>query len=411
MEARYRRQYGEVLSPFMTAASLPSTSVKWLQRGALAATIWSAIGVIFALPSLAAGGAWHKTLLGSLAQWWSWGLLAPLIVAVDQRLPFTSRQLLRRVIAHLFLSVVFTAGYVYLFAAVLAAMQLGSWSQLLNGRLLVNEFGGMFLWSVLVYCLIVGVWQAYSYHHRYLSGELRMERLERSFAEARLNALRMQLDPHFLFNALNTISAQVEREPRLARQMIEHLGDLLRFSLENKDRQEITLMEEMAFLEHYLAIQKIRFGDRLQLQTNIDADVQSALVPCLVVQPLVENSIRHGISGRSTGGTVLVTARRIKGGIEVGIKGNRSDRGADQVEIRVADDGVGLPLGWTLETSAGLGLSVTRERILGLHPDGAERFVVRPTRTGGTEAVILLPLRFYAENGETREASRDAAAD
>jgi two-component system, LytTR family, sensor kinase len=307
--------------------------------------------------------------------------------------------------------VVFTAGYVYLFAAVLAAMQLGSWSLLLDGRSLVNEFGGMFLWSVLVYCLIVGVWQAYSYHHRYLSGELRMERLERSFAEARLNALRMQLDPHFLFNALNTISAQVEREPRLARQMIEHLGDLLRFSLENKDRQEITLMEEMAFLEHYLAIQKIRFGDRLQLQTNIDADVQSALVPCLVVQPLVENSIRHGISGRSTGGTVLVTARRIKGGIEVGIKGNRSDRGADQVEIRVADDGVGLPLGWTLETSAGLGLSVTRERILGLHPDGAERFVVRPTRTGGTEAVILLPLRFYAENGETREASRDAAAD
>jgi two-component system LytT family sensor kinase len=399
MKARYRRQYREAFLPFMTPASIPSKSGKWLQRGALAAAIWTAIGLIFALPRLAAGGAWHKPLLASLAQWWSWGLLAPLIVAVDQRLPFTSKQLLRRVIAHLFLSVVFTAGYVYLFASVLAAMQLGPWSRLLDGHLLINEFGGMFLWSVLVYCLIVGVWQAYSYHHRYLSGELRMERLERSFAEARLNALRMQLDPHFLFNTLNTISAQVEREPRLARQMIEHLGDLLRFSLENKDRQEVSLMEEMAFLEHYLAIQKIRFGDRLQFQTNIDADVKYALVPCLVVQPLVENSIRHGISSRSTGGTVLVTARRIQ------------DRVAEQVEIRVEDDGVGLPQGWTLESSAGLGLSVTRERILGLHPDGADRFVVRPTHNGGTEAVILLPLRLHAENDGTGEASRDAAAD
>jgi len=123
------------------------------------------------------------------------------------------------------------------------------------------------------------------------------------------------------------------------------------------------------------------------------------LVPCLVVQPLVENSIRHGISSRSTGGTVLVTARRIQ------------DRVAEQVEIRVEDDGVGLPQGWTLESSAGLGLSVTRERILGLHPDGADRFVVRPTHNGGTEAVILLPLRLHAENDGTGEASRDAAAD
>jgi two-component system LytT family sensor kinase len=379
----------------MTAASNPSKSRKWLQRGLLAALIWTAIGFVFALPAMTAGGNWHRSLLGSLAQWWSWGLLAPVIVAVDQRLPFSSKHLVRRVIAHLFLSPVFTAGYVYLFAAVIAAMRLAPWSRLWDGKLLVNAFRGMFLWSVLVYCLIVGVWQAYLYHQRYLSGELRMERLERSFSEARLNALRMQLDPHFLFNALNTISAQVEREPRLARQMIEHLGDLLRLSLENKDRQEVLLMEEMAFLEHYLAIQRIRFGDRLRFATEIAPEVKYALVPSLVVQPLVENAIRHGISSRLTGGTVVVSAQPVEG----------------QLEIRVVDDGVGLPPGWTLESGAGLGLAVTRERVGGLHPDGGSRFMVRRRRDGGTEAVIRLPLRFKTEDAVVREAGHGSAAD
>ena len=213
--------------------------------------------------------------------------------------------------------------------------------------------------------------------------------------EARLNALRMQLDPHFLFNALNTISAQVEREPRLARQMIEHLGDLLRLSLENKDRQEVPLMEEMDFLEHYLAIQRIRFGDRLRFETNLAPEVKYALVPCLVVQPLMENAIRHGISSRSTGGTVVVSAKPIN----------------EQLEIRVSDDGVGLPPGWTLESDAGLGLSVTRERIRGLHPKGASGFVVGRRRNGGTEAVIRLPLRFSTAEVVAREAGNGSVAE
>lgn len=379
----------------MAAASNPGETRKWLQRVVLAVVVWTAIGLVFALPALTAGRNWHKSLLGSLAQWWSWGLLTPLIVAVDQRLPFSSKQLMRRVVAQLLLSFVFTAAYIYLFAAVLAVMRLEPWAQLLDGKLLLSALRGMFLWSVLVYCLIVGVWQAYLYHQRYLSGELRMERLERSFSEARLNALRMQLDPHFLFNALNTISAQVEREPRLARQMIEHLGDLLRLSLENKDRHEVPLMEEMDFLEHYLAIQRIRFGDRLRFETNLAPEVKYALVPCLVVQPLMENAIRHGISSRSTGGTVVVSAKPVN----------------EQLEIRVSDDGVGLPPGWTLESGAGLGLSVTRERIRGLHPNGASGFGVGRRRNGGTEAVIRLPLRFSTADGVAREAGNGSVAE
>jgi len=190
------------------------------------------------------------------------------------------------------------------------------------------------------------------------------------------------------FNALNTISSQVERNPRLARTMIEHLGDLLRLSLEARDRQEIPLAEELAFLEHYVAIQKIRFAENLRIEIQVTPEVKYALVPCLIVQPLVENAIRHGISQRASGGTVTVTA----------------ERGPNQVEIRVTDDGVGLPPGWTLETCSGMGLSVTRERIVGLHPDGNSRFCVRPRNGGGTEVEISLPLRFAGEgaSGPTR---------
>jgi two-component system LytT family sensor kinase len=377
----------------MTAAPQSGLLLRWLQRILIAAITWTAIGLVFALPSLTAGGPWQRSLLASLAQWWSWGAMAFLIVAVDKRLPFTSRQMAGSIITHLCLSPIFTAAYIYLFAAVLALLRLNSWSQLRNSRLLLNAFRGMFLWSALVYCLIVGVWQAYLYHQRYLSGELRVERLERSFAEARLNALRMQLDPHFLFNALNTISSQVEREPRLTRQMIEHLGDLLRLSLENKDRQEVALAEEIAFLDHYLAIQQIRFGDRLKFESRVDPKLRYTLVPGLILQPLVENAIRHGISVRASGGSVVFSAREL----------------GDQLELRVADDGVGLPQGWSLESSPGLGLTVTRERILGLY-GSAGRMAVRRLRSGGTEAVILLPLRFAAPN-QSNETTHGTAAD
>jgi signal transduction histidine kinase len=367
--------------PPLAAAGAPSTSirVRALQRTLLAAVIWTLVGVVFALPLISASGQWRIPLLASLAQWWSWGLLAPAIVSVDLKLPFTTRQVLLRILTHLVLCPIFTAIYLYLFAAVDALLRLAPWSRLLSAQLLIDALHGMFLWSALVYCLIIGVFQAYLYHHRYLSGQLHLERLERSFSEARLNALRMQLDPHFLFNALNTISSQLERDPRLARRMIEHLGDLLRLSLASKDRQEVPLAEELAFLEHYLAIQRIRFGDTLKVELSMAPEVRYASVPSLLLQPLVENAIRHGISRRAAGGAVLITAAAANG----------------QLDIRVLDDGIGLPSHWTLASSSGLGLSVTRERILGLHPDA--HFAVNRRRGGGTEVEITLPLRVIEE--------------
>jgi signal transduction histidine kinase len=363
-----------------------------ISRAALAAAGWSIIGCIFALPNINAANGWRMPLLSALALWWSWGLLSPLIFAADLRLPFSETQPLKRIAAHLALSLFFTSLLVYVLLAVRALLGLGLLSALRDPQAFPNALRGMFLWNWLIYWVIVGAWQAYQYYRRYLSSELCRERLERQFSEARLNALRMQLDPHFLFNALNTISAQLERDPRLARQMIEHLGDLLRLSLDSKDRQLVPLAEEMAFLAHYVAIQKIRFGDHLKIEIRIAPDVKYAFVPSLFVQPLVENAIRHGISRRASGGKVSVSATK----------------SGDQLEILVLDDGVGLPPGWSLETSGGLGLSVTRERIAGLH-NGLSYFSVHNRAEGGTEVKILLPLKLSLD--PSKENTRGHAAD
>ena len=342
---------------------------------------WTLIGCVFALPNLTRD-RWWPPLLSSLAQWWSWGLVAPAIVAIGRWLPLSGPKLLRRIPVHVVLSVCLTAFYVYVFAAMRILLGAGNWSALFDAEILRSALRGMFLWSWLVYWLILGAWQAHHYSTRFLESELHMARLERQSADARLNALRMQLDPHFLFNTLNTISAQVERDPVLARDMIEHLGDLLRSSLESRDRHRVPLSEELAFLDHYLEIQRIRLGDRLRIEMKIDPDARFALVPVLLIQPLVENAIRHGLSARGSGGTVTVSA----------------DRQGNQLHIRIADDGIGLPEHWSLERCAGFGLAVTRERIGGLYPGGLASLAVGRRPEGGTDAHIALPYELQDED-------------
>jgi sensor histidine kinase YesM len=348
----------------------------WAVRIVLAAVGLTVLGVLFALPTLGTK-EWHNELYQYLAQFWVWGLLTPAIIVFDRRLPFSGKDLGKRFLVHLGVSLIFTEVYFYIFTVLRVLMGIATWSSLAPSALFKPAVLGWQLWCWLIYWVIAGAVQAYQYYERYMSSELRLERLENNFAAARLNSLRMQLDPHFLFNALNTISSHVERDPKLTRRMIEHLGDLLRLSLESKDKQEVPLAEEMAFLEHYLAIQKIRFGNQLRFETQIAPEVRFALVPAFFIQPLVENAIRHGISRRAAGGTVTVKAAPVDG----------------RLRVSVLDNGIGLPLGWSLETSAGLGLSITRERIAGLHPNGASRFLIYNRETGGTAVEVSLPLR------------------
>jgi hypothetical protein len=354
--------------PFARAVARAVTRL-WPVRVALVLLGSTVVGMLFALPM------WNMEWKQALAQWWAWGLMVPLIFWADQALPFTGRQFGQRTIAHIPGSLLFTAIYTYLFFVLRAAIGDMKWEALKPAAALKSA-PGWFVWSLLVYWMIVGAMQAYRYYERYVGSELRLERMEKSYSQARLNALRAQLDPHFLFNALNTISSHVERDPRLTRRMIEHLGDLLRMSLETKDKQEVPLAEELAFLDHYLEIQKIRFGDQLIIEIDVDQAVRYASVPSLFLQPLVENAIRHGISRRVSGGAVMVTVKPI----------------GDNLSLLVEDDGLGLAPGWTLENSNGLGLRVTRERLEGLYP-AQHRFTIRRRAEGGTAVEILLPLR------------------
>lgn len=364
---------------------LGKLTMRWWGRVLIAAIGWTAIGVMFALPYLMTP-AFRQELRTYLAQFWAWGLVTPLIITMDRRLPFSGKQLGMRVLAYLAASPIVTLFGFYVMRVLAVGLGGVPRSSLNPSQVFDRMMIGWQLWFWLIYWIVAGAIQAYRYYERYMNSELRLERLEHSFSEARLNALRMQLDPHFLFNALNTISSHVERDPKLTRRMIEHLGDLLRMSLESKDKQEVPLAEELAFLEHYLEIQKIRFGDQLRVVMDVAPEVKYAAVPSMFIQPLVENAIRHGISRRASGGTIVVRAKPL----------------GERLEIRILDDGVGLPLGWRLEESEGLGLSITRQRIAGLHPNGASRFVVRNRTEGGTEVDVSLPLRLVGDEQNER---------
>lgn len=339
------------------------------------AGFWTAVALVFVLPHLSGSATWRSLLPAALAQWWAWGLLTPIILAVNARLPFSSRQWLWRIAAQLLLGAVCTLLYALLEACLAALLRADAWSRIVDPAMWLDAMHGMF-WSLLVYGLIVGVGEAQRYQRHYAQAELHMARIERSFTDARLHNLRAQLDPHFLFNALNTISSQAEREPKLARKMIEHLGDLLRMSLSSQQRQTTALAEELSFLEHYLAIQKIRFGDDLRVHISVEPGLERALVPSLMIQPLVENAIRHGLSPRAGLGQVWLDVVRV----------------GEAMRISVRDDGVGLPANGG-EKRGGLGLATTRERLAGLYAQQAH-MTVRALAQGGAEVEILLPLHW-----------------
>ena len=220
--------------------------------------------------------------------------------------------------------------------------------------------------------------QALRYYGRFMGSQLQLERVEKRLIEARLNALRLQLEPHFLFNTLNTISSEVVANPELAREVIEDLGALLRGSLDCQDSTEIPLAKELGLLDHYLAIQKRRFGKRIKIKVDVDPATLSTPVPSMLLQPLVENSIRHGIEPRLSGGTVTIAA--VPDGKELA--------------INVSDDGVGLPPQWQMESCEGLGLRVTCERLETLYAHtGHFSFSVSRRKGGGTDVAIRIPFR------------------
>jgi two-component system LytT family sensor kinase len=216
---------------------------------------------------------------------------------------------------------------------------------------------------------------AVRFYERAKTREAREMELVSRLTEARLQALRMQLNPHFLFNTLNSIASLVQEEPGAAEEMIEALSDLLRLTLRASDRQEITVREEFQFLDRYLHIEQTRFGDRLQVEKDVDAGLLDAVVPILILQPLVENAIRHGIERQIAPGVVRISV----------------ERAGDKLRLAVVDDGYGAKLGEG-RLVEGVGLRNTRARVKELYgPEG--EFDVRPGKDRGFAVEIRIPLR------------------
>lgn len=238
-----------------------------------------------------------------------------------------------------------------------------------------------FLREMIVYCGIVAAGIAREYSVRYRARQQEAVRLQAEtaqlqaqLAEARLSALRSQIDPHFLFNTLNAVSALVERDPRGVRRMIARLSELLRHSLDGAGEPEVTLRQELEFADRYLEIMRIRFQGSLEVEQRVDEGMMDAMVPSLVLQPLVENAVKHGV-GRLRGvGRIEIEARR----------------DGDRVVLTVRDNGPGME--GDAPAREGVGLRNTRERLAQLYGDDA-KLTLRPADGGGFEAEVALPWR------------------
>lgn len=239
----------------------------------------------------------------------------------------------------------------------------------------IGQLRGRVVSGLLVYVAIAGAGMALSYYARWRERELAAAQFEAQLSEARLQTLKAQLHPHFLFNTLHAVASLVRTGNKAgAIKAISDLSDLLRRVLDADARTLVPLLEEAGFLERYFDIQRMRFGDRLQTSIVLEPGTQAILVPAMVLQPLVENAFRHGLSDRLEAGQISVRATRRSGG---------------SVEIVIEDDGQGLPAGWTMQAHQGVGLKNTSARLAHAYGDDYD-FRVEPRLGGGTKATIRL---------------------
>jgi len=361
-------------------------------RWAFYVGLWTFVGLLFVIPVIAQslaerqGIPWSK-VISDFLNWYIWGLLSPLIWWISQRFPFERRKLLSWVPINLACGLIVSLLFVVLVLIkkdLITAVRFGRFSFNALGDLPDYLYGG-FEFFLLPYFAIVAFAHALSYYQKYRARELKTSRLETQLAQAHLEVLKMQLRPHFLFNTLNAISALMHRDVDAADRMIVLLSDLLRRSLDQDDRHQVPLTDELEFLERYLAIEQIRFRDRLAVEVEVEPPCKEAQVPRLILQPLVENSIRHGIAMRSAAGKIAI----------------RAERRGERLAVVVWDDGPGLPGDHPVRE--GVGISNTRARLEQIYgPD--HRFELQNAPDGGMEARLEIPFE-----RRPREAIRGAA--
>lgn len=308
--------------------------------------------------------------LSQFVMWGTWGLWTALIWYVGDRIPFRAGQRLRALVVHLLLGAAIVFVQIFVYARTSVAFGLdeprGFESTLVIG---IRSYGDVFL---VIVCAIVVAQMAMRWYEEWQAGRVLAARMSEDLAQAQLRALQAQLNPHFLFNALNSIVTLIGRDPALAQQLVVRLADLLRATLRAGDGQVIALTQELEFTRRYLDIELVRFADRLRVEWP-EGPTPDAMVPAFALQPLVENALLHGIARQTGAGVVSISATREQ----------------QELVLRVRDTGPGLSAD-TSSTGAGTGLVNLRTRLERLYGDRAT-LRVQDALTGGVEAELRVP--------------------
>ena len=329
---------------------------------------------------------WHY-LTSWMVGVYVWFLLTPCVLWFGRQFPLERKRRMSRTAIHLALSVVFAILQLSIESGILSAIGvfpaiMTSFRATLAFLLVIGFHQG-----VLMYWTIIGIQYGFGWYERYqerkqaaLRLELHSSKLEGQLAQAHLSALKMQIQPHFLFNTLNAIMVLVRQQKgHEAEEMLSRLSDLLRCVLDDVNSQEVPLHRELEYLRLYLSIQQVRFRDRMKVEIDTDPEILDAALPHMILQPLVENAVRHGIARSSSAGRIRIHVRRT----------------ADLLEMSVEDDGPGLGTASTGQ-SHGIGLANTRARLTQLYGDAAKLCIV-DREPGGVVATISLPFHLITE--------------
>jgi two-component system LytT family sensor kinase len=369
----------------LTDAESESLSARgvWRRRArdfAILCAIWSIPGIIggFSLGVLAVGPdkapqiSLQRALVWQLLAWLPWALWTALAIWLVRRLPFTRKRWPVAVAFHLLACVI--VGSIQILSVVLLDRLFwpGPITSTIDAHIR-DAFLRLADFEVVIYMAVVAAGFGVDYFRRYRQQQLAAERLRTEMVQAQLLALRSQLNPHFLFNALNSVISLMDRDVPSAQRMVARLGDLLRLSL-NATETEVPLERELALVKQYLEIERIRFGDRLTVTVDVPRELLDLPVPNLVLQPLVENAIVHGVGPRPGPGRVTVQAHQM----------------GDTLLLRVLDDGLGLDRS---DSNVGFGIGVgnTRARLAAIY-GAAASLTLREAEWGGCVAEIRLPV-------------------
>jgi two-component system LytT family sensor kinase len=331
------------------------------------------------------GPASWRSVVWQGSDWLIVAALSPLIFLLGRKLPLQRPRLGLKLLIHfgaaLLLCVVWASAGAWVAWLVRAAPPQASRLRFLLSWLLTT-----LPWGVFMYFAMLGIGLGISFFLEAREREAHAARLAAQLAEARLGALRMQLHPHFLFNSLNAITVLVrDNDTKSAARMLELLSDVLRQVLRSDRAHEVMLSEELGFIEQYLLIEQVRFSDRLRVSFAVDSRVMRAAVPGFVLQPLVENALRHGLAKRTDAGVIEIEAQRQE----------------SELVLRVRDDGPGIDTSG--ERREGVGLANTRQRLLTLYGASAG-LELSAAPGGGTIATVRLPYRELRERATMPES-------